>query len=220
MTLVKGGNELGGAGDLLASGYRLPRPSFHAANIEDMRTSGNRSIGGQQRWFVGECGASVIKGVRCAVDDGHDQAVINAKCLAIENKGPWWHVRITTTDWARRCGEGDVHGTMMSMALLFVLVGIVVITATFLLATNRWPDPGLVADPGDRLPPSLVDVPLGRLNASDIEELQLDQATRGYRMADVDAVLTRLTEEIAARDAQLAQVQAPEELDLPERPLQ
>jgi DivIVA domain-containing protein len=85
------------------------------------------------------------------------------------------------------------------MVVLFGLLGIAVVTAVVLLATNRWPDPGLVDDPGDRVPPSLVDVPLGELSTTDIDDLRLDTSARGYRMDEVDAVIARLTAELAAR---------------------
>ena len=87
------------------------------------------------------------------------------------------------------------------MVVLFGLLGIAVITAVVLLATNRWPDPGLVDDPGDRVPPALVDVPVGELSTTDIDDLRLDTSARGYRMDEVDAVIARLTAELAARDA-------------------
>lgn len=89
---------------------------------------------------------------------------------------------------------------MMPVVILFGLLGIVVVAAVVLLATNRWPDPGLTDDPGDRVPPSLVDVPVGQLTVTDIDDLRLDTSARGYRMDEVDAVIARLTAELAARD--------------------
>lgn len=86
------------------------------------------------------------------------------------------------------------------MVVLFGLLGIAVVTAIVLLATNRWPDPGLVDDPGDRVPPALVDVPVGQLSTADIDDLRLDTSARGYRMDEVDAVIARLTAELAARE--------------------
>lgn len=89
----------------------------------------------------------------------------------------------------------------MPMVVLFGLLGIAAVAAIVLLATNRWPDPGLVDDPGDRVPPPLVDVPIGELSPADIDDLRLDTSARGYRMDEVDAVIARLTAELAARDA-------------------
>ena len=98
------------------------------------------------------------------------------------------------------------HGTIVSMAILFVLVGIAVITATVLLATNRWPDPGLADDSGDVGRPALVEVPIGELSIDAVDELHLDQAVRGYKMSDVDAVVERLTAELADRNEQIRQL--------------
>ena len=95
---------------------------------------------------------------------------------------------------------------MMPMVVLFVVLGIVVVTGTALLATRLWPDPGLVDDPGDRVPPPLVDVPVGQLSATSVDDLRLDQAARGYRMDEVDAVIDRLAAEIASRDEQIARL--------------
>lgn len=95
----------------------------------------------------------------------------------------------------------------MPMVVLFGLLGIVAVAATVLLATNRWPDSGLVEDPGDRVPPPLVDVPVGDLRTSDIDDLRLDTSARGYRMDEVDAVIGRLTEEIAALSERAAAAQ-------------
>lgn len=106
---------------------------------------------------------------------------------------------------------------MMPVVILFGLLGIVVVAAVVLLATNRWPDPGLPDDPGDRVPPALVDVPLGELSAADIDDLRLDTSARGYRMDEVDAVIARLTAELAARDTPQEPL-APGEPEAGERP--
>lgn len=105
---------------------------------------------------------------------------------------------------------------MIPMAILFALVGIAVITGTVLLASNRWTDPGLVDDIGDAVPPGLVDVPVGQLTPADIDQLQLDQAARGYRMSEVDAVVARLTAEIAEKEARLSQFMQVDDLDQPD----
>jgi|GEM_PF-2054572 DivIVA domain-containing protein len=93
---------------------------------------------------------------------------------------------------------------MMPVVILFGLLGIVVVAAVVLLASNRWPDPGLVDDPGDRVPPAMTEIPVGELHPDDVDTLRLDVSARGYRMDEVDAVIARLTAEIAARDAALA----------------
>lgn len=43
-------------------------------------------------------------------------------------------------------------------------------------------------------------------SAEEVREAQFDLAFRGYRMADVDAVLDRLADEVAVRDAEIARL--------------
>ncbi|WP_104052622.1 MULTISPECIES: DivIVA domain-containing protein [unclassified Arthrobacter] len=66
-------------------------------------------------------------------------------------------------------------------------------------------DPGL-AEPDPRLPPVLLPEDV---QPADLGRLRFSVAFRGYRMDQVDAVLARLEEVLAERDAALAAVQAP-----------
>ena len=90
------------------------------------------------------------------------------------------------------------------MGLLFLAVGVAVIGGAALLVAGRWRD-GLPEIPADASRPASLDagVPVGTLTASDIESIRLEQAPRGYRMEDVDVLVERLTQEIAARDAEI-----------------
>ncbi|WP_044883463.1 MULTISPECIES: DivIVA domain-containing protein [Frankia] len=61
----------------------------------------------------------------------------------------------------------------------------------------------------DRLAPAPPDgasvgLPAGTVTAGDVTRLRFAMAPRGYRMAEVDAVLLRLAEELAWRDEELA----------------
>jgi DivIVA domain-containing protein len=62
----------------------------------------------------------------------------------------------------------------------------------------------------DVAPERLVDpLPEDRpVSRADIEELRLPMVVRGYRMADVDDVLSRLGAELAERDARIADLEA------------
>lgn len=78
------------------------------------------------------------------------------------------------------------------MTLFFALIGIAVITGIVLLATGRL---------GGELPEPLAEPPLhaiapGDLTPADIDGVRLDQALRGYRMDQVDALVDRLSAEI------------------------
>lgn len=96
---------------------------------------------------------------------------------------------------------------MEAMSLLFLLIGVAVIGGVVLLATGRVhgslpePDPA----PGRA---GLDGVPLGELSADEIDQVRIDQALRGYRMDEVDALVDRLSAEVSARDALLAEQQA------------
>ncbi|MDX6353192.1 MAG: hypothetical protein QOF98_95 [Streptomyces sp.] len=87
-----------------------------------------------------------------------------------------------------------------------MLIALVVVVAAVALAVLgdgagalKDPDPDRI---DDRLPP---DRPLVR---SDIDEVRLPVAVRGYRMLDVDEVLDRLGAELAERDARIAELEA------------
>lgn len=93
------------------------------------------------------------------------------------------------------------------MGLLILLVGVAVIGGAAMLMSGRWRD-GLPEVPSGGVEPSPIgqDVPVGSLTAEDLDAVRLEQAPRGYRMDEVDALVGRLSEEIAARDAEIARL--------------
>jgi DivIVA domain-containing protein len=95
------------------------------------------------------------------------------------------------------------------MGLLFLAVGVAVIAGAALLIAGRWRE-GLPDVTPEGSPPAILpsDVPLGSLTAADMEGVRLEQAVRGYRMDDVDALVDRLTQEIEVRDAEIARLRA------------
>jgi DivIVA domain-containing protein len=52
-----------------------------------------------------------------------------------------------------------------------------------------------------------AELPPGAVQPEDIAELRFDLAFRGYRMAEVDRVLHRLSDELAARDTRIAELE-------------
>jgi DivIVA domain-containing protein len=50
-------------------------------------------------------------------------------------------------------------------------------------------------------------LPVSSLQPEDVTELRFDMALRGYRMAEVDAALERLADELAVRDHRIAELQ-------------
>lgn len=86
-------------------------------------------------------------------------------------------------------------------AFLWVFFGLIAVSGLLYLVITVVFGPGeerADARP-DSAPPTL---PQGRvLSADDLEKVRLPVAFRGYRMAEVDALLDRLGEELAIRDA-------------------
>lgn len=95
---------------------------------------------------------------------------------------------------------------ILLLALAVLLVGLVVAVVTQRLTLPGAPDP--VTTESFALPPRAV------LTAEDLSGLRFDPALRGYRMAQVDAVLERLAEELRERDAEIARLRR--ERDVPD----
>jgi DivIVA domain-containing protein len=191
VALMYGGDEGGGTPNLLGRIDVRTRACLDPADIENVRSRCHGRIGRSEGGFIVEGCPGVVEGIRGAIDDRHHEALISRPgALTEANDASSGSVP----------GTGHRHGTMMPMVVLFVLLGIGVITAIALLASGRWPDPGLADDQGDRGVPDLVDVPVGELTVQDVESLRMDPAVRGYRMEEVDAVVDRLAAEIAERD--------------------
>ncbi|WP_322759647.1 DivIVA domain-containing protein [Frankia sp. Cr2] len=94
----------------------------------------------------------------------------------------------------------SVRATIVSVLLAVEIVVVAAIVfAVAALAVGRF----------DRLssaPPDAAGhgLPAPAVSAADVNGVRFDMAFRGYRMAEVDAVLARLADEIAWRDAELA----------------
>ncbi len=83
--------------------------------------------------------------------------------------------------------------------VVFVLVAVLVVVATTALMTGRMTvDP--MAEPVGSTPDH--GLPSGELSAEDVAAVHFDTALRGYRMDQVDDVLERLQDRIAALEAQ------------------
>ncbi len=91
------------------------------------------------------------------------------------------------------------------MIPFLVLVGLVVIGVVGAVVAGLVPS-GLAPIEHDRPDPGL---PEGRLAADDVAAVRFTTAVRGYRMDEVDAVLARLREELAARDGGSAELAGP-----------
>ncbi len=86
----------------------------------------------------------------------------------------------------------------------FGLLAIVIAAALFLLAAYVLPA-------GEQIAPPLRDEPLWEppsrpLTAADVSAARLPVALRGYRFAETDRLLDRLSEELDRRDAEIARL--------------
>ncbi|MEU1076405.1 MULTISPECIES: DivIVA domain-containing protein [unclassified Streptomyces] len=88
----------------------------------------------------------------------------------------------------------------------FLLIAMVVVVAAVTLAVVGGGDDAVLPETGpERLSDPLPeDRPVER---ADIDALRLPVAARGYRMAEVDDVLSRLAAELSERDARIAALQ-------------
>lgn len=89
------------------------------------------------------------------------------------------------------------------MSLLLVLVLLGVLGAVAVLAAGRG---GAMADaPHDRAPGPVL--PEGTVSREDVDRVSFSLAFRGYRMDEVDATLERLADQLAQRDARIAELE-------------
>jgi len=102
--------------------------------------------------------------------------------------------------------------------VLTILVLLTVLAVLFAAAALLTSDRPLLAE----APPDTADLglPAGPVRPEDVAALRLSMAPRGYRMAEVDEVLDRLTAELADRDRRLAQLEATVDSGAPPAPEQ
>ena len=100
------------------------------------------------------------------------------------------------------------HATIVGMTLLFLLLALAVLAVTAALVVGTMG--GGMAAPTSTVPP--VDLSPGPLSLRALSQVRFAPALRGYRMQQVDAVLDRVAEELAARDTEINRLQ--EELRL------
>lgn len=105
-------------------------------------------------------------------------------------------------------GPGAGHGTIARVTLvLYAVLAIVVVGGLFLLASRLLPA-------GEQIAPPVRDEPIWSLPperalvAEDVATVRLPVALRGYRFAETDLLLDRLTEELRLRDAEIARLRA------------
>ena len=90
------------------------------------------------------------------------------------------------------------------MPVVFLLLALGVLAAIALVAAGRG-DALAEAEPDVRP----VGLPDDELTPGDLAAVRFPAVLRGYRMADVDAVIERAAAELALRDARIAELQQP-----------
>ena len=91
------------------------------------------------------------------------------------------------------------------MFILLLLAVLAVLGGVALVAAGH--GSGLPDVEPDRAPLGVL--PPDDVGPADVERLRFSLAFRGYRMDEVDDVLDRLTAELAARDARIAELEGP-----------
>ena len=100
-------------------------------------------------------------------------------------------------------GAPTVEPRGMHVTVVFLLVGIAVVTAVALLAVGRLGE--LPEVEPDRAPTLLPETRL--VESDDVDNVRFAVGMRGYRMDEVDDVLDRLAADIAERDARIAELE-------------
>ncbi|WP_237536780.1 DivIVA domain-containing protein [Streptomyces sp. SID5785] len=93
------------------------------------------------------------------------------------------------------------------LMFLFLVVALVVVVGAVTLAVLGGGDAGTLRDEPSQFyaDPLPQDRPVAR---TDVEDLRLPTAVRGYRMAEVDDALNRLGAELAERDARITELES------------
>ena len=100
-------------------------------------------------------------------------------------------------------GVPTVEPRGVHVTVVFLLVGIAVVTAVALLAVGRLGE--LPEVEPDRAPTLLPETRL--VESDDVDNVRFAVGLRGYRMDEVDDVLDRLAADIAERDARIAELE-------------
>lgn len=103
---------------------------------------------------------------------------------------------------------------MVGMIVVFILVGVLVLLGAALLWSGRWPvaDSGLQRDPAPTYPAP------GSWSATAVTDARFRVGLRGYRMEDVDAMLTSLATQLRQEQEQHTVADGPLDEHEAERP--
>lgn len=94
------------------------------------------------------------------------------------------------------------------MYVVFAIVAALVVIAAVAAAAGR--TSGLGAEPDDRSETGLLGLPVspdGEWDADDLERIRFPVVARGYRMEQVDQVITQLRRQLGERDERIAELE-------------
>jgi DivIVA domain-containing protein len=94
------------------------------------------------------------------------------------------------------------------VTILVVVLAVLAVGVVAAVAISRLPVPGVEDAVTTQ---SSSGLPAGSVEATQVRSARLDVAVRGYRMDQVDAMLTRLADEIERRDAEIARLRGQEQ---------
>ncbi|MEP6599345.1 MAG: hypothetical protein ABJB98_07870 [Actinomycetota bacterium] len=95
----------------------------------------------------------------------------------------------------------------MVTLLLYGLMALIAVGVLFVLTALFLPKGVQIAPPAPDMRPWAA-LPDRRMAPEEVTAIRLPVALRGYRFAEADLLLDRLTEELRARDAEIAQLRA------------
>lgn len=90
---------------------------------------------------------------------------------------------------------------LLTLLVIVCVLGLLLVAATVAVSDRELLVDVAADGPGTTLP-------AGRVGAEDVDALRFGMAFRGYRMDEVDRSLARLAQELAERDARIAQLEA------------
>ncbi len=94
------------------------------------------------------------------------------------------------------------------MILIILILGVLAVGVIAAVIVSRSAVPGVEAPVTTQ---SFTGLPQGPVQVGDLDRVRLDLAFRGYRMDQVDGVMGRLRQELAARDQEIDRLRAQED---------
>lgn len=97
-----------------------------------------------------------------------------------------------------------VHGSIAYVDIFYAVLAVLVVGCFAAVVMNRFPGSMPQSVP-DKLPVSLPD---SDVSPTDVADVRFPLELRGYQMQAVDAALETLTQELAARDAEIERLRS------------